>query len=113
MPTYDYVCDACQHEFELFQSITEPVKRKCTECGKNKLRRLIGTGAAIMFKGSGFYKTDYRSDTYKKHAEADKSSDKPADNKSNTSETKSDGKSESSAAAKSEKKHAAKNKKSS
>ena len=66
-----------------------------------------------MFKGSGFYKTDYRSDTYKKHAEADKSSDKPADNKSNKSETKSDGKSESSAAAKSEKKHAAKNKKSS
>ena len=96
MPTYDYVCDACQHEFELFQSITEPVKRKCPECGKNKLRRLIGTGAAIMFKGSGFYKTDYRSDTYKKHAEADKSSDKPADNKSNKSETKSDGKSESS-----------------
>src|SRR5262249_58012965 len=81
MPTYDYVCDACDHEFELFQSITEPVKRKCPECGKNKLRRLIGTGAAIMFKGSGFYKTDYRSDTYKKRAEADK----PA------SESKSDG----------------------
>jgi putative FmdB family regulatory protein len=73
MPTYDYVCDACGHEFELFQSITEPVKRKCPECSKPKLRRLIGTGAAIMFKGSGFYKTDYRSESYKKQAEADKS----------------------------------------
>jgi len=73
MPTYDYVCDACDHEFELFQSITEPVKRKCPECGKSKLRRLIGTGAAIMFKGSGFYKTDYRSESYKKQAAADKS----------------------------------------
>jgi putative FmdB family regulatory protein len=83
MPTYDYVCDACDNKFELFQSITDPVKRKCPKCGKSKLRRLIGTGAAIMFKGSGFYKTDYRSDTYKKHAEADK----PA---SSTSETKSD-----------------------
>jgi len=113
MPTYDYVCDACQHEFELFQSITEPVKRKCPECGKNKLRRLIGTGAAIMFKGSGFYKTDYRSDTYKKHAEADKSSSKPSDSKSDKSEPKSEGKSESATAAKPEKKPAAKSKKSS
>jgi putative FmdB family regulatory protein len=112
MPTYDYVCDACQHEFELFQSITEPVKRKCPECGKNKLRRLIGTGAAIMFKGSGFYKTDYRSDAYKKHAEADKSSDKSTDSKSDKSEIKSEGKTESSAGSKSEKKHAAKSKKS-
>ena len=60
MPTYDYVCDACQHKFELFQSITEAHKKKCPECGKNKLRRLIGAGAAIMFKGSGFYITDYK-----------------------------------------------------
>lgn len=72
MPTYDYRCDACEHEFELFQSISEPVKRKCPECGKRKLRRLFGTGAAIMFKGSGFYQTDYRSESYKKGAEADK-----------------------------------------
>lgn len=85
MPTYDYVCDACEHEFELFQSITEPVKRKCPECGKNKLRRLFGTGAAIMFKGSGFYTTDYRSDSYKKRAEADKPS-----SESSKSESKSD-----------------------
>ncbi|MEN6459710.1 MAG: zinc ribbon domain-containing protein [Thermoguttaceae bacterium] len=73
MPTYDYICEACQHEFELFQSISEAVKRKCPECGRQKLRRLIGPGAAIVFKGSGFYKTDYRSDSYKKAAAADRS----------------------------------------
>ena len=72
MPTYDYVCDACEHEFELFQSITAPLKRKCPECKKLKLRRLFGTGAAVMFKGSGFYETDYRSESYKKDAKADK-----------------------------------------
>jgi putative FmdB family regulatory protein len=72
MPTYDYVCDACQHQFEAFQSIKEEPKRKCPECGRQKLRRLIGPGAAIVFKGSGFYKTDYRSDSYKKAAAADK-----------------------------------------
>ncbi|MGI9430054.1 MAG: FmdB family zinc ribbon protein [Bythopirellula sp.] len=69
MPTYDYECDACGHEFELFQSISEPVKRKCPECKKSKLRRLFGTGAAVVFKGSGFYETDYRSESYKKGAE--------------------------------------------
>ena len=72
MPTYDYVCDACDHAFELFQSMTDPVKRKCPKCKKRKLRRLIGTGGAIMFKGSGFYQTDYRSESYKKAAAADK-----------------------------------------
>ena len=72
MPTYDYRCAACQHEFEIFQSITEASKRKCPECGKNKLERLIGTGGGIIFKGSGFYETDYRSDSYRKGAEADK-----------------------------------------
>jgi putative FmdB family regulatory protein len=73
MPTYDYVCESCDHQFELFQSIKDEAKRKCPECGRLKLRRLIGPGAAIMFKGSGFYKTDYRSDAYKKAAAADKS----------------------------------------
>ena len=73
MQTYDYVCEACQHAFELFQSIKDDAKRKCPECGKQKLRRLIGPGAAIVFKGSGFYKTDYRSESYKKAAAADKS----------------------------------------
>jgi putative FmdB family regulatory protein len=85
MPTYDYECDACGHSFELFQSISEPVKKKCPECGKPKLRRLFGTGAAVVFKGSGFYQTDYRSDSYKKAAEKDK----PA------GESKSESKSES------------------
>jgi putative FmdB family regulatory protein len=90
MPTYEYVCDACEHEFELFQSITAPVKRKCPECGKNRLRRKIGTGAAVIFKGSGFYQTDYRSDSYKKAAEADKKQAEPAkkesDSKSKTTD---------------------------
>ena len=72
MPTYDYECDACGHTFELFQNISDPLKKKCPECKKMKLRRLFGTGAAIVFKGSGFYETDYRSDSYKKGAEADK-----------------------------------------
>ena len=72
MPTYDYECDACGHAFELFQGITAPVKRKCPECGRLKLRRLFGAGAAVMFKGSGFYETDYRSDAYKKAAANDK-----------------------------------------
>lgn len=72
MPTYDYQCNACDHTFELFQSIKDPVKRKCPECGKNKLRRLFGTGAAIIFKGSGFYQTDYRSKSYKKRAAEEK-----------------------------------------
>jgi len=83
MPTYDYVCDGCGHAFELFQPITEAVKRKCPECKKLKLRRLFGAGAAIVFKGSGFYKTDYRSDAYKKGASADapKTESKGSDSK--------------------------------
>ena len=71
MPTYDYVCDGCGHAFELFQSMTEEPKRTCPQCKKRKLRRLIGAGAALVFKGSGFYKTDYRSESYKKGAAAD------------------------------------------
>mgnify|MGYP000495308451 CR=1 FL=1 len=74
MPTYDYICDACSHQWELFQRITEDAIKKCPECKKKKAVRQFGTGAAIMFKGSGFYETDYRSDAYKKSAEADKKS---------------------------------------
>lgn len=74
MPTYDYQCDACDHKFEAFQSISEDPLTKCPKCKKKKLRRLFGAGAAIMFKGSGFYITDYRSDSYKKSADADKAS---------------------------------------
>lgn len=83
MPTYDYVCRQCGHSFELFQSMSASIKRKCPECGERKLERLIGTGAGIIFKGSGFYETDYRSDSYKKAAEAD------TNHKSNKSESKS------------------------
>jgi putative FmdB family regulatory protein len=79
MPTYDYVCDACEHEFELYQGINDPKKRKCPECGKLKLRRLLGTGAAVVFKGSGFYQTDYRSESYKKAQAADKPKDSGGD----------------------------------
>src|SRR5262245_1301281 len=71
MPTYDYVCDACDHRFEEFQSMSEEALRKCPQCKKLKLRRLFGSGAAILFKGSGFYETDYRSDSYKQAAKAD------------------------------------------
>jgi putative FmdB family regulatory protein len=89
MPTYDYVCDACDHKFELFQSITAEPEKKCPECGRKKLRRLIGAGAAIVFKGSGFYQTDYRSDSYKKRAEADsKSSSESKSTESKSSESK-------------------------
>ena len=106
MPTYDYICRACSHEFELFQQMSDPVKRKCPDCGKPKLERLIGTGAGVLFKGGGFYETDYRSDSYTKAAEADKKSaeakpetaksgDGAADSKSTKPETKAaDGKSE-------------------
>ncbi len=100
MPTYDYQCTACDHLFEHFQSISSPVMRKCPECGKPKLKRLIGAGAAVVFKGSGFYQTDYRSDSYKKRAAEDTKtpSDSSADSKSKTkskadssSTSKSDG----------------------
>lgn len=79
MPTYDYRCNACDHEFELFQSMSAKVKRKCPSCGKNALERLIGTGAAVLFKGSGFYETDYRSKSYKDAAKSEKeASGKPS-----------------------------------
>ena len=72
MPTYDYECSACEHKFEKFQSITAPAIRKCPACGKLKVNWLIGTGGAVIFKGNGFYHTDYRSDSYRKAADKDK-----------------------------------------
>ena len=78
MPTYEYVCDGCGHEYERFQSITASPDRTCPKCGKRKVRRKIGIGAGVLFKGTGFYETDYRSDGYSKAAEADrKSSETP------------------------------------
>jgi len=71
MPTYEYQCDACEHNFDEFQSMSEEPLKKCPKCGKDKLRRVFGTGAAILFKGSGFYQTDYRSESYTKAAKAD------------------------------------------
>jgi putative FmdB family regulatory protein len=71
MPTYDYICDACGHEFESFESITAQPRTDCPECQAPQLRRKIGPGAAILFKGSGFYQTDYRSESYQKAAKAD------------------------------------------
>ena len=71
VPTYDYRCEVCSHEFEEFQYIKDAPLKKCPKCKKNKLRRLIGGGAAVVFRGSGFYQTDYRSDSYRKAASAE------------------------------------------
>ncbi|HIA18399.1 MAG TPA: zinc ribbon domain-containing protein [Planctomycetes bacterium] len=96
MPTYDYECNACGHQFELFQGINDPIKRKCPECGRLKLQRLFGTGAAVVFKGSGFYETDYRSADYKKAAAADKKSQESSKEKSTDTKSKSSGENKSS-----------------
>lgn len=93
MPTYDYLCDACGHKFELFQSISDPLQRKCPQCKKLKLRRLFGTGGAVVFKGSGFYQTDYRSDSYKKAASADSASSEGKTSKSGDGASSSKGES--------------------
>jgi putative FmdB family regulatory protein len=95
MPTYDYLCDACGHKFELFQSMSDEVQRKCPKCKKMKLRRLFGSGAAVMFKGSGFYTTDYRSDSYKKAASADSANGETKSKDTKTEGTPSSTKSES------------------
>ncbi|HEU5116246.1 MAG TPA: FmdB family zinc ribbon protein [Isosphaeraceae bacterium] len=90
MPTYDYICDGCGHEFEAFESIKADPQRICPECQAESLRRKLGPGAAILFKGSGFYQTDYRSDSYKKAARADKPSESSSSKSESSSSTKSD-----------------------
>ena len=84
MPTYDYICESCGSRFEQFQSITARPLRKCSKCGKNKLKRLIGAGAGVIFKGSGFYETDYRSEGYKKAQEGEKKKSEKATSKKET-----------------------------
>jgi putative FmdB family regulatory protein len=96
MPTYEYKCEACGYGFERFQSITaDPIKR-CPECGKAKVKRLIGTGAGMIFKGSGFYITDYRSDSYNNAAKAEQgggsSSGSEAKSETKAAEAKSESK---------------------
>ena len=81
MPTYEYECQKCGHRFELFQMMSEEPKKRCPEC-RGKVKRLIGSGAGIIFKGSGFYQTDYRSDSYKKAAKAEKTKSNGSDSKS-------------------------------
>lgn len=85
MPTYEYQCDACHHNFDEFQSFSEKPLKKCPKCGKPKLRRLFGSGAGVIFKGSGFYQTDYRSESYKAAAKAEQ----PATDKGSGSAEKS------------------------
>ena len=92
MPTYEYVCEKCDHEFELFQSIKSNALETCPKdlCprkrwAKGRVRRAIGTGAGIIFKGSGFYETDYRSESYKAGAKKESESNNPkSDSKSKT-----------------------------
>ena len=84
MPTYEYQCSKCGHEFETFQSMRSGALKKCPSCGKLSLKRLIGTGGAILFKGSGFYATDYRSEDYRRAAKAE------SDNNSQGGKSKSD-----------------------
>ena len=99
MPTYDYHCKTCKHRWELFQSMQAEPVRKCPACGKRKAERVIGPGAGILFRGSGFYQTDYRSDAYKKAAEADRTAQsggaKSESGKSEGGKSESGGKTES------------------
>ena len=82
MPTYDYKCRGCDNRWEEFQRITAEPTETCPACGKKKAERVIGAGAGILFKGTGFYETDYRSDNYKKGADADKKASEPKKEKS-------------------------------
>ncbi len=105
MPTYEYRCEKCGHAFEEFQSITAKPIKKCPKCGKLAVKRLISAGVGIIFRGSGFYETDYRSDQYKAAAKKDSQADKPQ-SAAATSDTpaKADSKTDSKAAEKAESK---------
>jgi putative FmdB family regulatory protein len=96
MPTYEYVCDSCGNEFEQFQAITAKPVRVCPKCGKKTAKRLIGVGAGVIFRGSGFYETDYRSESYKKAVESEKkgADDKNKETKTSSPDTKTEAKTE-------------------
>lgn len=87
MPTYDYVCDDCGYHFEEFQSITAEPLTKCPKC-QGHVRRLIGAGNGFIFKGSGFYITDYRKDSYKKDKQKSESITTAKNAKTSSSEKK-------------------------
>lgn len=87
MPTYEYECLRCGHHFEKFQKMSDPPAKRCPKC-RGKVKRRIGTGAGILFKGSGFYITDYRSESYKKAAKSEAESAKPKPAKPETSSAK-------------------------
>lgn|SRR3989338_7170899 len=94
MPTYEYACEACKHQFEKFQSMNDPAVKKCPKCAKSKVRRLISKGAGILFKGSGFYQTDYRSKSYTDASKKDSPAPAPvkdASTKDSSSKEKSSG----------------------
>ena len=101
MPTYDYECSACGQTVEIFHGMTEEPKRKCPECGKLKLKRLLGTGGGFLFKGDGFYITDYRSSDYKAKAKAEsEAASSSASSASSSGDSKSSSSGESSSTAK-------------
>ncbi len=103
MPTYEYKCRACDHRFEAFQSMTEEPVKICPQCGVEEVERLISAGAGLIFKGSGFYITDYRSESYKKDAKKDVPSadTKPKSDTKSQSDTKSTAKKDSTGSKKS------------
>lgn len=95
MPTYEYQCEKCKETFELFQSMKDDALQVCPQelCrqktwGKGKVKRLIGTGAGLIFKGSGFYITDYRSESYKSAAKSDAGSSSGTGDAAKKSESK-------------------------
>lgn len=98
MPTYDYQCETCGHQFEVFQGMNDPKLKDCPddECG-GPVKRLLGTGAGVIFKGGGFYQTDYRSDSYKQGAKKESDSKKPAEAKKESKPSKPSGSGESAA----------------